>query len=206
MASKNNIQDDFFGDCDDYDADHRRMDDDAHQIIDEYGELTKRETVAIERQYFAIGYHETYDECYEASLQSGFDDGYRHNYDTALRLGHLLGQFAVTVATANKSDSELQYQANRGTKSARQTLTEGKLIEVSQRVRSQLLSISHAAAPRGKKYSNDERLQNSYDGITEDVVLTSTNLVQQRLQEQRDLEHLAEDIKNLVSINVTKCS
>ena len=203
MVKKSNVllQDDFFGDCDDHDAIHTSMNHVDRQIDDQYGELSIRESVATERQYFAIGYHETFDECYDASLQNGFDESYRNNYDTALRLGHLLGQLAITAATSQNSELAPQMRENNGVTFTQQTVTENKLIEVSRKVRSQLLSITQAEASPDTKSSKDDRLQDAYSGIAVDIAQMSTKLVQQ--QQQKDIEDLIDDVQNIMSVNAT---
>ena len=192
MANKSNVQDDFFGDCDDHGAVNGSLDDTAHQSVDQYGELSIRDSVATERQYFVIGYHETYDECYEASLQNGFDDGYRNNYNAALHLGNLLGQYTISVATQKK----LQLHPYCDSPS-----TESRLPEISNRVRNHLVSMTQNDTSRVEKTSSDERLDNSYGGITTGSVQTSTTLAQQlRLQEQKVLDDLTEELKNIVNV------
>ena len=210
MASLDNIEDDFFGDCDDHDAFNGSLDEVMHaRSLDQYGELSIRESVATERQYFAIGYHETYDECYEASLQKGFDDGYRNNYDVAFRLGHSLGKFAIGVETFKKSSLKSPHPTNDVTKKSIQesaTPTENMLTEVSLRVRSLVLSITQASTSLEKNDSKGERLPFAYDRVrAEPARETSMKVLQQeRLHEQKDLEDLAVDIENIMSVKETE--
>lgn len=197
-----NVEDDFFGDCDDYDALQSSLDDAAHQNVDEHGELSVRESAAIERQYFAIGYHETYEECYEASLQNGFDDGYRENYDMALRLGQLLGNFAIRVESSKKSRLELNRTIDTS-RSPLLTAPEKKLTDVSHRVRSLLLSMTQNNASRDKNNSMDDGLKNAYDGAVIDIEQPSTQAVkQQRLQQLKDIEVFTENMRSIVNDEV----
>jgi hypothetical protein len=64
---------------------------------DAFGELAIRETAAMERHHWTLGYHETYTESEEASLQEGFEEGYRDTYDVATCLGEMLGQHAASI-------------------------------------------------------------------------------------------------------------
>jgi hypothetical protein len=198
-----NVVDDFYGDSDDYDALNSSPYNVAHQTIDEHGELSLRESAAIERQYFAIGYHETYDECHEASLQNGFDDGYRENYDNALHIGQLLGKFAIRVEGSKKSWLELNRTVDISS-SVLQTTPETMLTDISHRVRSVLLSITQNEASREKSNTKDDYLQTAYDGVNVDIQQTSTQAAkQQRLRQLKDLEALAEDITTIVNDEAT---
>ncbi len=189
-----NIEDDFFGDCDDNDALIGRLDDVATPSADQYGELSTRESAATERQHYAIGYHETYDDSYEASLQNGFDDGYCSNYDTALHLGKMLGHFAIHVESSKK------FRENDGSCSPRQAATENKLTEISHRIRNLLLSITQTETSRDKEKSKGDHLQDAYHGVMAEVVESSTKVSQEeRLKERKDLEDLADDVKNIIT-------
>jgi hypothetical protein len=208
-SNRNNntrVHDDFFGDCDDHDVIHGRIDNVELSMTadtDPYGELSIRDNIATERQYFAIGYHETYDACYKASLQNGFDDGYRNNYDTAVHLGHLLGQLAVTAATLNKSGSGLQHQENNNIEPERQVLLESHLVEVSRRIRSQLLSLTQADAVPLEIISKDDTRVDAHGIAVADNVPTPSILTQQhRLQGQKEFEAIADDLKSILSLNV----
>ena len=190
-SMRNNIEDDFFGDCDDNDALIERFNDAAIPGADQYGELSNRERAATERQHFAIGYHETYDDSYEASLQNGFDDGYCSNYDTALHLGQILGQFAIRVESSKK------FRENDGSYGPRHATTENKLTEISHRIRNLLLSITQSENSQSTKKSKGDGFQKEYDGVMAEVVESSTQ--EQRLKDRKDLEDLTEDVKNIIT-------
>ena len=193
-SMSNNIEDDFFGDCDDNDALIERFNDAAIPGADQYGELSNRESAATERQHFAIGYHETYDDSYEASLQNGFDDGYCSNYDTALHLGQILGQFAIRVESSKK------FRENDGSYGPRHATTENKLTEISHRIRNLLLSITQSENSQSTKKSKGDGFQKEYDGVMAEVVESSTKASQeQRLKDRKDLEDLTEDVKNIIT-------
>lgn len=102
-------EDDFFG------TDEAESDDDAivqrrrglldvngHNTSDVWGGLASRESAAVEEQHRALGYHETYESSQELTLQEGFKVGYCETFETACRIGKLLGQAVASKGTLQR--------------------------------------------------------------------------------------------------------
>jgi hypothetical protein len=88
MARKNQLDDEFFGDLHDQDCKSLAQ-------INDTGDLEKAESSAVERQFHTLGFHEAYEETKDSLLQQGFEDGYRKNFEAAMRIGQLLGEFTA---------------------------------------------------------------------------------------------------------------
>jgi hypothetical protein len=197
------VDDEFFG-SDERDNCNEMVNESIAVLDASSGELATRETAAIERQYFAIGYHETFDDSHDASLQHGFNDGYRENYDTAVYLGRLLGHYATSNAiAANKcvknSEQEKQQQPLNidfdghitSSTTSLQRIIESRLEVASRRIRTVLSILS-------KEYSSRETdgsvaAQSNGGSKEEDSIQGNESVRQQR----RIIEELVLDIQNL---------
>jgi hypothetical protein len=58
--------------------------------------LAVHEAASLEERHRILGYHETYEEAKETTLQDGFIEGYSQTFPMALNLGKLLGKAAIT--------------------------------------------------------------------------------------------------------------
>lgn len=68
--------------------------------------LARHEARAVENRYRNIGYHESYDTYKETRLQEGFEVGYKQMFDSAMRIGQMLGEVATPVAFASSKLSK----------------------------------------------------------------------------------------------------
>jgi hypothetical protein len=153
---------------------------------DSFGELAMRETAALERQHWSLGYHETYAESEEAALQEGFENGYRDTYDVATCLGELLGQYAANIGF----DSTLPATQHKHRSERIEKLT----FAVSH-VKEVLLSIT--SDPTGVK--NSTNMMNHRGSHSEDVVDSSdidlTVMQQRRQQKCLKIQELQRDVE-----------
>jgi hypothetical protein len=69
--------------------------------------LAAKEAAAVEAQYRTLGYHETYECSQEATMQDGFTDGYYATFETATRIGRLLGIAAARTRLLQETSEPL---------------------------------------------------------------------------------------------------
>jgi hypothetical protein len=164
---------------------------------DSFGELAIRETAALERQHWSLGYHETYAESEEAALQEGFENGYRDTYDVATCLGELLGQYAANIGF----DSTLPATQHKHRSAEASTIEQSdaerikRLTFAVSHVKEVLLSIT--SEPAGVK--NSTNMMNDRGSHNEDVVDSSdidlTVMQQRRQQKCLQIQELQRDVE-----------
>mmetsp|Transcript_11037 Transcript_11037/g.15314 ORF Transcript_11037/g.15314 Transcript_11037/m.15314 type:complete len:165 (-) Transcript_11037:38-532(-) len=79
--------------------------------------LAFHDTRATEETFHNMGYHEGYDEAKELRLQEGFEAGYREVFESALRVGKMLGDVSTravleTPALETMKNDQREEQAN----------------------------------------------------------------------------------------------
>lgn len=84
-------------------ADHIEDDDDdeffGNQEEDDdefYGGLSKHELQSKDEEMKNIAYFQSYDQTSETKIQEGFEAGYQETFDSAFRIGLLLGELATS--------------------------------------------------------------------------------------------------------------
>jgi hypothetical protein len=124
MASKHNhLDDDFFGDLltddeetavdqDQATSESASPTDDQHddteaKALSSDG-LASAEAAALATQFRTMGFHQAFDEYQDAMLQEGFEAGYRENFETAKRIGHLLGSVTAKSRLPTQPSSPTQ--------------------------------------------------------------------------------------------------
>lgn len=194
-ASASDGREDCFGsisDPNDTEANFDAINDDS------FGDLAIRETAAIERHYWTLGYHESYSKSEESALQEGFEVGYSDAYDFATCLGELLGNYAATVGydpTIPSHELELpsgnlsSIQSSNAETSDREILI--KLSSAVTTVKEILLCITTEPAV----------VKNAQKTVTHDV--SNMHLIQQRRQQtRRKLQEIKQELEDLCgSIN-----
>ncbi|GKY93055.1 hypothetical protein MPSEU_000273800 [Mayamaea pseudoterrestris] len=99
MACKDHVDDEFFGHLHDQDTDNVVTNNIASV------DLEVAEASAVQRQFHTLGFHEAYEDAKDSLLQEGFETGYRQNFEAAVRIGQLLGEF--TAASRLKHSSSV---------------------------------------------------------------------------------------------------
>lgn len=141
MASKADLDDEFFGD----------LHDTAVIITEERNTsldcLQVAESTAIERQFRNLGFHEAFEEYKDSLLQEGFEAGYRETFEAAVRLGHLLGKVTAKAklpSHPSTTPDETYLQAARLTRQViTQTdgLTNASLQDLEEKVSRLVLNV-----------------------------------------------------------------
>jgi hypothetical protein len=191
-----NIEDVFFGNDDE---------DENVCLNDTHGELSQRENASIERHYWTLGYHETYEESQDSSLQGGFESGYRDAYEVAVRIGQLLGQHAAT-ATVNASHVPLVGEGQRqdhlgdaqsSSKPSPSSETAGKIqLDVAvNRIREVLSTITEKGTDAETALHTTNR--------TVVPVSSGTNLPQPRQQSSISLQKLEQELESIFGVACT---
>lgn len=93
---KKDKDDEFFGD----------LSEESEKLVNpkeerERDSLLAAESAAAQERFRIIGYHEAYDKTKDEKLQEGFEAGYRESFDTAYRIGEMLGSATATTAHRN---------------------------------------------------------------------------------------------------------
>lgn len=89
--------DDFFGADDEADTSLRRCTD-GHEL---HSGLAEAEAAATKSRYQNLGFHAAYDDNKDLKVQPGFEAGYQAMYDSAFRIGELLGEATMEYKLAN---------------------------------------------------------------------------------------------------------
>lgn len=103
--------------------------------------LAAAESTASANRHRLLGYHESYDQSKEVRLQEGFEDGFRKSFDTAVRIGSLLGRHSIQ---------------SHGEEKGEQT---GQLLHAARLARSRLIDITSTP--------NSDKLQKLEKDLTE---------------------------------------
>jgi hypothetical protein len=174
-SSQATDEDDFFGTDDDHDSVQRQHCPDGHHL---WEGLAVKEYAAVEERYKTLGYHETYESSQESTLQDGFTKGYCESFDTAIRIGSLLGQAAASKLLQQK------LQPQNTSKSTLQNDT--PYLVAASRIRNLILSANTA-----------------YEGGSiHDVGKDNSAAATEPRIQQRVLENLENEIKSLLGIAV----
>mmetsp|Transcript_2844 Transcript_2844/g.5131 ORF Transcript_2844/g.5131 Transcript_2844/m.5131 type:complete len:164 (-) Transcript_2844:55-546(-) len=98
LRNKNDEEeDDFFG---------SQEEEDGHTVYqNEFGTMAEREFLAKENELKKIGFLDAYDENKEVRLQEGFEAGVIETFDSAVRIGKILGD-VTTLAKLKKLSEE----------------------------------------------------------------------------------------------------
>jgi hypothetical protein len=168
--------------------------------------LYTRENSALERQHWTVGYHETYTESHEKSLQGGFEAGYRDTYEVATRIGQLLGRSAAATIPSEAtvpSNPRLIQQFDHLAEgiSVQQPNVEGgyNLAAAVHRVREVLLTIT-----RGKDQEAISNTEANFDAFTEMNITASSKLdsmKQKHQQDKSDLEELNQEVEAMFGMD-----
>ena len=116
---KHHDEDEFFGNQDE--CEDKTGNDETTLPSHDADGLAQRERRATNEQFRNMGYLQAHDESKEVRLQEGFEAGYNHYFDKAMRLGELIGE--ATSPLNDELSTEKRELVNQVVRSIRVFLT-----------------------------------------------------------------------------------